>query len=72
MIGDFFSSPGILSEKLYAFAAYDLQRAKASPEEDEEIELAPAGLDEALDMIRYGQIKGREDNCRADDVRQVF
>lgn len=56
-LGDFYTSPGILSEKMYAFAAYDLTRAKAALEEGEEIELAPAGLDEAIDMIRYGQIK---------------
>jgi len=57
-LGDFFTSPGILSEKMYVFAAYDLTRAQgAALEEGEEIELAPANLDEAIDMIRYGQIK---------------
>ena len=56
-LGDFYTSPGILSEKMYAFAAYDLTRAKVALEEGEEIELAPANLDEAIDMIRYGQIK---------------
>ena len=56
-IGDFYSSPGILSEKMYAFAAYDLTRAQAAHEDGEEIELAPASLDDAIDMIRYGQIK---------------
>jgi ADP-ribose pyrophosphatase len=56
-IGWFYTSPGILSEKMYAFAAYDLQRAKSALEEGEEIELAPAGLDEAIDMIREGQIR---------------
>ena len=56
-IGNFYTSPGILSEKMYAFAAYDLTRSKMALEEGEEIELAPASLDEALDMIRFGQIK---------------
>jgi ADP-ribose pyrophosphatase len=56
-LGDFYSSPGILSEKMYAFAAYDLTRAKASLEEGEEIELAPANLDDAIDMIGTGQIR---------------
>jgi ADP-ribose pyrophosphatase len=56
-LGDFYTSPGILSEKMYAFAAYDLTRAKASPDEGEEIDIAPASLEEAIDMIRYGQIK---------------
>jgi ADP-ribose pyrophosphatase len=57
-LGNFYTSPGILSEKMYAFAAYDLTRAgQAALEEGEEIELAPASLDEAIDMIRDGQIK---------------
>src|SRR3954470_24414325 len=56
-LGDFYTAPGILSEKMYAFAAYDLTRAKPSLEAGEEIDVAPASLDEALDMIRYGQIK---------------
>src|SRR5688500_3287030 len=56
-IGDFYTSPGILSEKMYAFAAYDLTKAEAALEEGEEIELAPASLEEAIDMIRFGQIK---------------
>jgi ADP-ribose pyrophosphatase len=56
-LGDFFTSPGILSEKMYVFAAYDLTRAEAALEEGEEIELAPASLAEAIDMIRFGQIK---------------
>lgn len=56
-LGDFYTSPGILSEKMYAFAAYDLTRAQTAHEEGEEIELAPASLEEAIDMIRFGQIK---------------
>lgn len=56
-VGDFYTSPGILSEKMYAFAAYDLTKSEASLEEGEEIELAPASFDEAIDMIRFGQIK---------------
>jgi ADP-ribose pyrophosphatase len=56
-LGDFYTSPGILSEKMYAFAAYDLTRATASLDEGEEIDIAPASLEEAIDMIRYGQIK---------------
>jgi len=56
-IGAFFTSPGILSERMYAYAAYDLQKQKAALEEGEEIEVAPATLDEAIDMIRLGQIQ---------------
>ena len=55
-LGSFFSSPGVLSEKLHAFAAYDLQKRHTALEEGEEIELLPATFDQALDMIRTGEI----------------
>ena len=34
VIGNFFSSPGILTEKMYAFAAYDLQKQSQQLEEE--------------------------------------
>jgi ADP-ribose pyrophosphatase len=56
-LGSFFSSPGILSEKLYAFAAYDLTRVGQALEEDEDLEVFEAGFDEAIGMIKTGQIQ---------------
>ena len=55
-IGNFFTSPGILSEKMYAYAAFDLEKQEQALEEGEEIEIVPAAFDEALEMIRSGQI----------------
>ena len=55
-IGNFFTSPGILSEKMYAYAAFDLEKQEQALEEGEEIEIVPTGFDEALEMIRTGQI----------------
>jgi ADP-ribose diphosphatase len=55
-LGSFFSSPGILTEKLYAFAAYDLEKKISALEEDEEIEIMPVSFDEALEMIRTAHI----------------
>ena len=55
-IGNFYTSPGILSEKMYAFAAYDLEEQKQALEEGEEIELQFASLDEAVEMVRRGEI----------------
>jgi ADP-ribose pyrophosphatase len=55
-LGNFFSSPGILSEKMYAFAAYDLEKQTAALEEGEEIETVETTLDQAIRMIRDGQI----------------
>jgi len=56
-IGTYFTSPGILSEKMYAFAAYDLQQQKSALEEGEEIELEPTPFEEALRMIGDGRIQ---------------
>jgi ADP-ribose pyrophosphatase len=55
-IGNFYTSPGILSEKMYAFAAYDLEETQKSLEEDEEIEVEPVALNEAIAMINDGRI----------------
>ena len=55
-IGNFYTSPGILSEKMYAFAAYDLEKQEQALEEGEEIELQFATLEEAIEMIRRGEI----------------
>lgn len=56
-IGSYFTSPGILSEKMYAFAAYDLQKKQTALEEGEEIELEPTPMDEAIRMIGDGRIQ---------------
>lgn len=53
----FYSSPGILTEKLYAFAAYDLEKREQALEEGEEIELLPTRFDDVIGMIRTGEIQ---------------
>lgn len=55
-IGAFYSSPGVMSERMFAFAAYDLQQGETALEADEEIELEKVSFDEAIDMIRTGLI----------------
>ena len=55
-IGSFFSSPGILNEKLHAFSAYDLEKKESALEEDEEIEIMPVLFDDALKMIDSAEI----------------
>ncbi|MGB7156855.1 MAG: NUDIX hydrolase [Tepidisphaeraceae bacterium] len=55
-LGNFYTSPGILSEKMYAYAAYDLEQSNAALEEGEEIELNPVPFDEAIHMIKEGRI----------------
>ena len=56
-IMSFYASPGILSEKLHAFAATELQKATASPELGEDIELLPMPLEAAIQMIHHGEIQ---------------
>lgn len=55
-LGNFFTSPGILSEKMYAYAAYDLEPGRQALEEGEDIEVRPVKFDDAMEMIRTGEI----------------
>jgi ADP-ribose pyrophosphatase len=56
ILGNFFTSPGVLTEKIYAFAAYDLQKSRTNLQEGEEIEVLPTNLNEAIRMVRDGEI----------------
>lgn len=56
-MASFYSSPGILSEKMHVFLAYDLQKRQQELDQGEEIEVLPTSLTDALDMIRTGQIQ---------------
>jgi ADP-ribose pyrophosphatase len=55
-IGTFYSSPGILTERMYAFAAYDLEKKETALEEDEEIEIMPTAFEQAVAMIGNREI----------------
>jgi ADP-ribose pyrophosphatase len=54
---NFYTSPGILSERMYVFAAYDLQKQVTALEEGEDIEVMPVEWNEAMTMATDGQIK---------------
>lgn len=54
---NFFTSPGILTEKMYAFAAYDLTKTATALEEGEDIETTPTPLEAAIRMVRDGEIQ---------------
>ena len=45
--------------------------AEQSLDEGEEIELAPASFDEAIEMIRDGDIRDAQDDRHTADVRAV-
>jgi ADP-ribose pyrophosphatase len=55
-LASFFPSPGILTEKMYAFVAYNLEKAHSALDDGEEIEVVPTAFDDALEMIRTGLI----------------
>ncbi len=56
-IANFYSSPGILTEKMYAFAAFGLKKSNPVLEEGEEIEVFSVEFTEAVSMIQDGQIQ---------------
>jgi ADP-ribose pyrophosphatase len=56
-VASFFASPGILTEKMYLFAAYDLAHEGQSLDDSEEIEVLPVAFPDAVRMIRDGQIQ---------------
>ena len=56
-MASFYPSPGILTEKMYTFLAYDLQKREQELDLGEDIQLLPTPLDEAMEMIRSGQIQ---------------
>lgn len=56
LIGSFFTSPGILSEKMHAFAAYDLVKKQTAHEEGEDIEVLTVPFTDAIRMIHDGEI----------------
>jgi ADP-ribose pyrophosphatase len=55
-IGTLYPSPGVLSERMYLFAAYDLEPARANPDEGEEIEVVPTKWADAIEQIGAGEI----------------
>lgn len=55
-LGSFYSSPGIMTEKMYVYAAYDLEHQGQSLDESEEIIVLPVTMERAIDMIRQGEI----------------
>jgi ADP-ribose pyrophosphatase len=54
--GWFYTSPGILTEKMYAFIARGLERGKQSLEENEQIKVEEYGPGEVMSLIRENRI----------------
>jgi ADP-ribose pyrophosphatase len=56
-MGTLFPSPGILTEKMFLFAAYDLEKTQQALEADEDIEVQLQKWDEVIQMIQFGEIQ---------------
>ena len=56
-LGDFFSSPGILTEVIHVFLARGLEPSGLEPEEHEVFETSWIPLDEAVEMAAHGRIR---------------
>lgn len=56
-MASFYASPGILTEKMHIFIAYDLEKHEQELDEGEDIQLLPTPLADAIEMIRTGEIQ---------------
>ena len=55
-LGDFYTAPGILTERMYAFLATGLTEDALPPDEDEDIEVERVPLAKAMEMARSGEL----------------
>ena len=56
-LGEFFSSPGVLTEVIHLFLARDLEATNAQPEEHEVFETRWIPLDEAVALAASGELQ---------------
>ena len=56
-LGQFFSSPGVLTEVIHVFLARDLEPCASAPEEHEVFEARWLPLEEALELARNGRLQ---------------
>ena len=55
-LSEFYTSPGFCNEKIHAFLAKDLKQVGQNLDEDENIEYSKVKLDQAIKMIKFGDI----------------
>lgn len=53
---EYFSSPGFTNEKVHIFIANEVIYGEATPEEDEYIDIVKVDFNEAMNMIKNGEI----------------
>lgn len=57
LLTDFYSSPGIMTERMFLYLATDLEEGESALEHGEEIRTLPVAWPEALQMARDGRIR---------------
>ena len=55
-LGWIWTTPGFSDERIFLFAAFDLEPTPRSPDDDELIDLVPVSLGEALDLVWRGEL----------------
>ncbi|MEW6726321.1 MAG: NUDIX hydrolase [Bacillota bacterium] len=53
---EFYSTPGFTSEKMHLYLVTGLTTGQAAPDEDEFLELVRVPLDQAVEMVKRGEI----------------
>jgi ADP-ribose pyrophosphatase len=56
-LSTFYTAPGVLSERMYAFTAHGLTKTLTALEAGEEIEVMPTSWSDAVEMIHDGRIQ---------------
>lgn len=57
LMTSFYASPGVLTEKMHVFIAYDLEKREQELDVGEDIQVLPVTIGEAVEMIRTGEIQ---------------
>lgn len=65
-------APGYSSEMLHTYLATDLRPCPTGRDEDEFMEIVQIGLDEAVDLIRSGEIKDAKTICGVLMANRLF
>lgn len=57
LLAEFYTSPGILDERMYLYVATELTAGPAAPEPGERLRPSAVAWDEAMAMLRRGEIR---------------
>ena len=55
-LGSYFTTPGFTDEEMYTFLATELTEGDSHPDEDEEVERVVVPLEQAVEMVKNGEL----------------